>query len=118
MSPSAKTNKGVKTEPEIKGQKMKSSLDRKSIENIPEINSKFFENSLDAMMIGSQDGQIYAANPAACRMLGFSEKEICNLGRKGMVEQNQQLAEAVRKRKESGNFFGELTFIKKDGSRK
>jgi len=117
MSPSAKTNKSVKTEPEIKGQKMKSSLDRKSIENIPEINSKFFENSLDAMMIGSQDGQIYAANPAACRMLGFSEKEICNLGRKGMVEQNQQLAEAVRKRKESGNFFGELTYIKKDGTR-
>jgi PAS domain S-box-containing protein len=116
MNPSAKKNKGLKTEPEIKGQKKKSSLDKKSIENIPEINSKFFENSLDAMMIGSQDGRIYAANTAACKMLGWSEKEICRLGRNGIVEQNRQLTEAVRKRRKSGNFFGELTFIKKDGT--
>jgi PAS domain S-box-containing protein len=117
LSPSSKTNKSLKTEPEIKGQKMKSSLNKKSIENIPEINSSFFENSLDAMMIGSQDGLIYAANPAACRMLGFSEKEICRLGRNGIVEQNPQLNEAVRKRKKSGSFFGELTFIRKDGTK-
>ena len=51
MNPSAKKNKGLKTEPEIKGQKIKSSLDKKSIENIPAINSNFFEKSLDAMMI-------------------------------------------------------------------
>ena len=116
MSPSAKTNTGLKTEPEIKGQKKKSSLDKKSIKNILEINSIFFENSLDAMMIGSQDGRIYAANTAACKMLGWSEKEICRLGRQGIVEQNPNLTEAVRKRRESGNFFGELTLIKKDGT--
>jgi PAS domain S-box-containing protein len=116
MNPSAKKNKGLKTEPEIKGLKIKSSLDKKSIENIPEINSKFFENSLDAMMIGSQDGRIYAANTAACKMLGWSEKEICRLGRNGIVEQNRQLTEAVRKRGKSGNFFGELIFLKKDGT--
>jgi PAS domain S-box-containing protein len=116
MDPSAKKNKGLKTEPDIKEQKKKSSLNNKSIENIPEINSTFFDNSLDAMMIGSQVGQIYSANPAACRMLGFSEKEICKLGRKGIVEQTPQLIEAVRIRKESGNFFGEVTFIKKDGT--
>ena len=92
------------------------SLSKKYIRNIPEINSKFFDNSLDAMMIGSQDGQIFTANPAACSMLGFSKKEICELGRKGIVEQTPQLIEALRKRKESGNFFGELTFIKKDGT--
>ena len=107
----------MKAESEKKKFRNPVSVNKKSIENIPEINKIFFENSLDAMMIGSQDGQIYAANPAACRMLGFSEKEICNLGRKGMVEQNSQLAEAVRKRKESGNFSGELTYIKKDGTR-
>jgi PAS domain S-box-containing protein len=116
MNASAKKNKGLKTEPEIKGQKIKSSLDKKSIENIPAINSNFFEKSLDAMMIGSQDGRIYAANTAACKMLGWSEKEICRLGRQGIVEQNPNLTEAVRKRRESGNFFGELTLIKKDGT--
>ena len=105
MNPSAKKNKSLKTEPEIKGQKIKSSLDKKSIENIPEINSKFFEKSFDAMMIGSQDSRIYAANTAACKMLGWSEKEICRLGRNGIVEQNRQLTEAVRKRGKSGNFF-------------
>jgi len=92
------------------------SLSKKNIRNIPEINSNFFENSVDAMMIGSQDGRIYAANSAACRMLGRSEKEICRLGRSGVVDQNPQLIEAVRKRRESGNFFGELTSIKKDGT--
>lgn len=109
-------NKGLKTEPKIKKQKKKSSLSKKSAENIHEINRKFFENSFDAMMIGSQDGRIYAANSAACRMLGRSEKEICRLGRSGVVDQNPQLIEAVRKRRESGNFFGELTLIKKDGT--
>ena len=71
MCPSDQTNKCLKTKLEIKKQQKKSSLNKKSTENIPEIKSKFFENSLDAMMIGSQDGQIYAANPAACRMLGL-----------------------------------------------
>jgi PAS domain S-box-containing protein len=107
---------GMKAESEKKKSRNPGSVNKKSIENIPEINSSFFENSLDAMMIGSQDGLIYAANPAACRMLGFSEKEICRLGRNGIVEQNPQLNEAVRKRNESGNFFGKLTFIKKDGT--
>jgi hypothetical protein len=41
MDSSAKKNKGLKTEPEIKEQKKKSSLDKKSIENIFEINSIF-----------------------------------------------------------------------------
>jgi PAS domain S-box-containing protein len=69
------------------------------------------------MMIGSQNGQIYAANRAACRMLGWDEKEICRLGRKGIVEQTSQFLAAVTKRKETGIFFGELIFIKKDGTR-
>ena len=116
MNPSAKKKTKLKTESEMKEQKKKSSLNKKSIEIFPEINSTFFDNSLDAMMIGSQDGQIYTANPAACKMLGRSKKEICRLGRQGIVEQNPNLAEAVRKRKESGNFFGELAFIKKDGT--
>ena len=94
----------------------RNSLNKKSIKNIPEINSTFFDNSLDAMMVGSQDGRIYTANPAACRMLGYNQQEICKLGRKGIVEQNSQLIEAVMERKESGSFFGELTFIKKDGT--
>jgi PAS domain S-box-containing protein len=112
----AKKNNTLKTETDIWEEKKKNSLNKKSIENFHKIESNFFDNSLDAMMIGSQDGQIFTANPAACRMLGFSKKEICKLGRKGIVEQTPQMDEAVRKRKESGSFFGELIFIKKDGT--
>jgi PAS domain S-box-containing protein len=117
MNSSAKKKNGLKTELEIKEQEKKSSLNKKSIENIPEIDKTFFDNSLDAMMIGSQDGRIYKANHASCRMLGYSEEEICKLGRKGIVEATPQLFEAVRKQKETSIFFGELTYIRKDGTK-
>jgi PAS domain S-box-containing protein len=116
MNTSVNRKNSMKAQPENRKRLSFGSLNKKVIENITQINSIFFENSLDAMMIGSQDGQIYAANSAACRMLGRSEKEICRLGRNGIVEQNRQLTEVVRKRRKSGNFFGELTYIKKDGT--
>src|ERR1035437_5826059 len=116
MNTSVNRKNSMKVQPENRKRLSFGSLNKKVIGNIPEINSKFFENSLDAMMIGSQDGQIFAANPAACRMLGYSEKEICKPGRTRIVKQTPKLIEAVRKRRESGNFFGELTFIKKDGT--
>ena len=95
--------------------------DRKKLEEMLEASEKkyrtFFENSLDAILITSQDGAIHSANPAACKMLGWDENEICGLGREGLVEQTTQLTLALRRRKESGKFFGELTLIKKDGTR-
>jgi PAS domain S-box-containing protein len=108
---------GMKAGSENKKFRNPGSLNKKSIENIPGINSTFFENSLDAMMIGSQDGRIYAANPAACLMLDMDEEEICKRGRDGIVVKNPQLLEAVRKRKRAGSFIGELIFIRKDGTR-
>jgi PAS domain S-box-containing protein len=116
MNTSVNRKNGMEAQPENKKLLSFGSLNKKVIENITQINSIFFENSLDAMMIGSQDGRIYTANTAACKMLGWSKKEICRLGRQGIVEQNPNLTEAVRNRRESGNFFGELTFIKKDGT--
>lgn len=77
----------------------------------------FFENSLDAIMITAKDGTIYSANPAACSMLGYDEKDLCKLERKNLTEQNSQLKEALKIRKESGKYLGEVIFIKKDGSR-
>jgi len=117
MITSVNRKSGMKAESENKKHLSLGSLNKKVIENIPEINSKFFENSLDAMIIGSQDGQIFAANPAACRMLDRDEKEICYLGRKGVVEETSQLYNDLKKRKESGMYFGELTVIRGDGTR-
>lgn len=77
----------------------------------------FFENCLDAIFISSQDGSIYAANKAACKMLGWTEAEITRLGRDGIVEKTSELSGALSERKTTGKFFGELIFIKKDGTR-
>ena len=45
-----------------------------------------FENSIDAMLLSSPEGKIEAANPAACRMFGRTEAEICRLGRDALVD--------------------------------
>lgn len=93
--------------------------DRKNLEIKLTANEKkyrtFFENSLDAIMITSPDGSIYSANNAACKMLGWSEEDICRLGREGIVEQTPQLLESLRIRKETGKFIGELMFVKRNG---
>lgn len=75
-----------------------------------------FENSLDAVLLTSPDGTILAANPAACRMLGRSESEICTLGRNGVMNLNDlRLEAALKKRETEGKFYGELTMIRKNG---
>jgi PAS domain S-box-containing protein len=77
----------------------------------------FFENSMDAILITSQDGRIYSANKAACKMLGWEEKDIVRMGRDGIVDQNVQLEDALIERKKTGKFFGEIWFVKKGGTR-
>jgi PAS domain S-box-containing protein len=77
----------------------------------------FFENSMDAILITSQDGKIYSANKAACNMLDWSESDIISLGRNGIVVQSTQLDDALTERKKTGKFFGEIWFIKRDGTR-
>jgi len=86
-------------------------------ENIAKYHS-FFENSLDAMLLTQPDGTIYAANPEACRMFGWTEQEIIKLGRNGLVDdKDPRLPLLLKERKEKGKAKGELLFIRKDGSR-
>jgi PAS domain S-box-containing protein len=77
-----------------------------------------FENSNDAILLTVPDGRILAANPAACRMFGRSEEEICQLGRSGIVDTSDPaLAKALEERRRTGEFIGELTFVRGDNSR-
>ena len=39
-----------------------------------------FKNSMDATLLTAPDGRIFKANPAACKMFGMSEDEICRAG--------------------------------------
>ena len=39
-------------------------------------------SNMDGILLTSPAGEIFSANPAACRMFNRSEEEICSLGRK------------------------------------
>jgi PAS domain S-box-containing protein len=72
---------------------------------------------MDALLLTAPDGRILAANPEACRMLQRSEKEICQIGRNGVVDLNDpKLPVALEERARTGQFKGELNLKRKDGS--
>ena len=76
------------------------------------------EESKDAILLTVPDGRILAANPAACRMFGRSEEEICRIGRNGVIDiTDPRLEKALKQREQTGEFSGELTFIRGDGTR-
>lgn len=77
-----------------------------------------FSHSADGVLLTAPDGQILAANPAACRMLGRTEKELCKLGRSDVVDTDDpHLATALAERARNGVARAELTLIRGDGSR-
>jgi PAS domain S-box-containing protein len=76
----------------------------------------FFENSMDGIFLTSPEGAIIAANPAACSILGMTEKEICKGGRNKIVDRaDERLAPLLEERLRTGRAKGELTFIRKNG---
>ncbi|MHB8907147.1 MAG: PAS domain-containing protein, partial [Melioribacteraceae bacterium] len=77
----------------------------------------FFENSMDAIMLTVPDGQILSANPAACKIFGYSEEELIKLGQSVVVDNmDPQLNILLSERKLNGYAHGELTMIRKDGT--
>jgi PAS domain S-box-containing protein len=76
-----------------------------------------FENSSEAIFLSDPDGAIYAANPEACRIFGYSEDEIYKLTRDSIVDLNDpRLPLALEERYRTGKFKGELNFVKNDGN--
>ncbi len=77
----------------------------------------FFENSLDAILLTSPGGKIFSANPAACRMFGYSEDELISLDRSGVVSATEtQLSALLSERALKKKIRCELTLIRKDGT--
>ena len=77
-----------------------------------------FETSIDAFLLTAPDGSVLAANSAATGMFGWTEEEIKNIGRNGMIDNaDPRLATALEERANKGYFRGELTFVRKDGKK-
>ncbi len=77
-----------------------------------------YENSMDAILLTSPDGSIQAANPAACAMFQRTEDEIIRNGGSLIVDiTDPRLLSALEERDRTGRFKGELTFLRKDGTR-
>jgi PAS domain S-box-containing protein len=76
-----------------------------------------FNHSFDGILLTTPDGRILAANPAACRMFERSEEEMCNMGRTGIMNPDDpRLAPAIQHREVTGEFAGELTGLRSDGT--
>ena len=77
-----------------------------------------FENSMDGILRTVPDGTILGANPAACEMLGRTEEEIRKEGRDGIVDASDpRLPALLAERSLRGVSIGELTFVRKDGTK-
>jgi PAS domain S-box-containing protein len=77
-----------------------------------------FEHSSDGIVIGSADGRVWAANPAICRMLGYTEAEMIQLGRAGVADlDDERWAAALKERARTGHTQGVLPYRRRDGSR-
>lgn len=76
-----------------------------------------FESSVDAILLTAPDGTVFRANPAACEMFGYTEEEICRLGRDGLVDgEDPRLPVLLRQRSLMGRAKGELNLRRKDGT--
>ena len=75
-----------------------------------------FENSDDAILLTAPNGTIFSANPAACRMFGRTEAEICRGGRNAVVDTTDpQLPFLLETRECTGKARGEIRYLKSDG---
>jgi len=77
-----------------------------------------FFHSMDGVLLTAPDGRILAANPAACKMFGRTEAEICKVGRSGLMDSSDpNLAASLIERDRTGKVRAELSCIRADGTR-
>jgi PAS domain S-box-containing protein len=77
-----------------------------------------FESAGEGILLTATDGTIFAANPAACRILGRSQEVICRLGRAGVLDATDPaLPPALEERERTGAATAELTAVRPDGTR-
>lgn len=88
-------------------------VDQPTIDRLYE---SLFEHSADGIMLTRPDGAILRANPAACRLLGWTEEQICRLGRERLVVDDPSLRTLLVERHEKGVSSGDLQYRRADGT--
>jgi len=95
--------------------------EKKRTEELWQNEAKFqalYENSVDGILLTVTDGQILAANPAACKIFKRTEQEIIDGGRFGLVDNSDpRLKSMIAERQRTGWVTGEITLVYKDGSK-
>ena len=77
-----------------------------------------YDYSPDGVLFTSPDGRILAANPAACEILGRSEREICRLGRQRLMDHDDARWEALlAERARTGRVRGVARMVREDGTK-
>jgi PAS domain S-box-containing protein len=76
-----------------------------------------FATSVDGMLLTSPDGRTFAANPAACAMLGRTEAELQSIGRAGVLDSREPGAAAMlEERRQRRGVRHEVDMIRSDGT--
>lgn len=77
---------------------------------------QLFVQALDGIILGRPGGDILAANPAACRILGYSEAELTRGGR-ALVQDpdDRRWTDGLERRQATGEFTGELSWLHSSG---
>ncbi len=77
----------------------------------------FVEESMDAILLTTNDGKICFANAAAREMFRMTRREIADGGCEALIDkEDPRFARMLKERQESGRFRGELTLRRQDGS--
>ncbi|NBW34471.1 MAG: PAS domain S-box protein [Cytophagia bacterium] len=76
------------------------------------------ENLPTPMFLSIPDGTVLEANQAACNLFGYTEQELRDLGRAGLIDLNDpQTPAKVEERRNKGKASGIITGIRKNGER-
>jgi two-component system, cell cycle sensor histidine kinase and response regulator CckA len=76
-----------------------------------------FETSLDGILLATPDGLVLRANPAACRMFGRTESEVCATHRENLIDKSDpRVSIMLEERDRTGRVRGELNYMFRDGT--
>lgn len=79
---------------------------------------QLFMQALDGIILGRPNGEILAANPAACRILGYTEAELVAGGRPLIQDPDDpRWTDGLARRSRTGSFSGEISWLHKSGHR-